>query len=446
MRTSTTTVPLWRQVARNVSARAVAIVGLTVATIMVARSGGASAVGSYALLRMLPGLVGVLAVAGLPGAMAFFLAPSRRDHPGLWPSIALLSVAGAVLGTVVWAVATPVLQATFFKDDSTVLVAAAGLTISSQLVLTLGKTALQGLQDRHGADLAIAAEEVSFVPVYAVALAVVGPGSAGVLWSLALADLLVGAWAWWRVARALHWRRAGLAQAPYGLWGRPDRVLLRDIASYGMRGQVGGVLTLLNTRLDFAILGAWAGPAVLGSYAVASKYAELLRLPSLALTWISYPRLAQLDPVTAGQRAVAMAKPALAAVGLAAVPVLLLAGPVTRLLYGDGFDSAVLPAQVLVVGMVLSGGAGASSGYLYGLGRPGLNSTVLALGLGVTVLLDLLLIPRHGALGAAVASSTAYLVSDGTLVLLLLWMSRRALTTAQRSRHSVEHPVAPVTP
>ena len=101
---------------------------------------------------------------------------------------------------------------------------------------------------------------------------------------------------------------------------------------------------------------------MLGSYAVASKYAELLRLPSLALTWIAYPRLAKLDDVTSTRRAVDMARPALAVVALAAVPVFVLAGPVTRLLYGEGFDAAVLPAHVLIAGMVLSGGAGAASG------------------------------------------------------------------------------------
>src|SRR6476661_5224418 len=117
MRTSTTTVPLWRQVARNVSARAVAIVGLTVATIMVARVGGASAVGSYALLRMLPGLVGVVSVAGLPGAQAYFLAAPRRDAARLWPTLMLILVAGAALGSVAWVAAAPVLRHAFFRDD-----------------------------------------------------------------------------------------------------------------------------------------------------------------------------------------------------------------------------------------------------------------------------------------------------------------------------------------
>ncbi|MBV9832332.1 MAG: polysaccharide biosynthesis C-terminal domain-containing protein [Marmoricola sp.] len=427
--------PLWRQVAGNVSARAIAIAGLTVATIMVARASGASGVGSYALLRMLPGLVGVLTVAGLPGALAYFLSPRHRTRVDLWPTIAALSLAGALVGTAGWIILAPVLRRAFFPQETGLLVTAAGVTVSTQLVMTLGKTALQGLEDRRGADIVIAAEEVAFVPFYALALLVLGPVSAAVVWALALADLAVGLGAWARVARAQRWRRLGLAAAPRGIVGRPDLGLAKDITSYGLRGQVGGVLNLLNTRLDFAILGAWAGPAVLGSYAIASKYAELLRLPSLALAWITYPRLAALDPGAASRRAVAMVRPALLGVAVAAVPVLLLAGPVTHLLYGDGFDSAVRPAQVLVLGMVLSGAAGAATGYLYGRGRPGLNSAILSLGLAVTVVLDIALIPGHGAMGAAVASCAAYLLSDGLLVIVLL-VTRRRLTAPP-------HPVSP---
>ncbi len=415
-----------RQVAGNVTARAVAIAALTAATILIARTGGAGAVGSYALLRMLPGLVGVLAVLGLPNAMAFFLAPGRGEHRSVWPTIAMIAASGAAAGTVLWWLLTPVLRHLFFPHDSTALLLLTGLTVASQLVMTLGKTALQGLQQRRTADLAIAAEEVAFLPLFVVGTRVTGHGDATIVWALMGADLLVGLWAWHRVARSEQWTRWGLAGPPHGWWGRPDRRLAKEIASYGTRGQVGGLMTLLNARLDFMLLGAMAGPAVLGTYAVASKYAELLRLPSLALSWTAYPRLAALPPEVAAQRARRIAGPALLGVVAIAVPALLLAGPVTHLLYGDGFDSAIVPAQILVLGMVLSGAAGAATGLLYAQGRPGINSLLLGLGLVVTVVLDLLLIPRHEAIGASIASTSAYLLSDGALVLLLLWSTRTA--------------------
>ncbi|HEY9337389.1 MAG TPA: polysaccharide biosynthesis C-terminal domain-containing protein [Kribbella sp.] len=408
-----------RSVLSNTSARLLAILGLTLATVLVARTGGPSAVGEYALLRMLPGLVGVLCVLGLPGALAYFLAVPRRDLPRLWPTLMAIGAAGAVVGTALWVVASPLLAKVFFPHEAPWLIAAAGATVATQLALTLGKTALQGLEDRRGGDVVIAAEELAFLPCFVLPLLVGVHGIAAIILGLGLADVVVAVDAWRRVGRRLGWRRLGVAC----WWGRPDKDLARQVASYGLRGQVGGLITLLNLRLDVAILGAIAGPAVLGGYAVASKYAELLRLPGTALTWVFYPRLAKLDEQRAAELARRLIRPTLAGVAAAAIPVAILAGPVMRLLYGASFAPAVTPARILVAGMILAGASGVASAYLYGRGTPGLNSIVLGAGLVVTVVLDVTLIPRHGALGAAVASTAAYLSTDALLIVLLLRLS-----------------------
>jgi O-antigen/teichoic acid export membrane protein len=398
---------LLRTVVANCSARLLAMLGLTLATILVARIGGPSAVGEYALLRMIPGLVGVLCVLGLPGALAYFLAEPRRELPRLWPTLMAIGAAGALLGMIAWVVASPVLARTFFPSEPAWLIAAAGATVPTQLLLTLAKTSLQGLEDRHGGDFVIAAEELAFLPCYVLPLVAGVHGLAAIIIGLGLADLVVAVDGWRRVSRRLGWKRLGLAGGGRGWWGRPDLALGRQVASYGLRGQVGGLITLLNLRLDFAVLGAMAGPAVLGAYAVASKYAELLRLPGTALTWVFYPRLAKLEPSEAASVARRMVRPALAGVLLAAIPVALLTAPVMRILYGASF-----------------GASGIASAYLYGRGTPGLNSLVLGVGLVITVALDLLLIPQFGALGAAIASTTAYLATDALLIGLLLRLSR----------------------
>ena len=415
---------LIRTVIANCSARLLAMLGLTLATVLVARIGGPSAVGEYALLRMIPGLVGVLCVLGLPGALAYFLAEPRRELPRLWPTLMAIGAAGALLGPIAWLAAAPLLARVFFPSEPVWLIAAAGATVPTQLLLTLSKTSLQGLEDRHGGDVVIAAEELAFLPCYVLPLVAGVHGLAAIIIGLGLADVAVAVDGWRRVSRRLGWKRLGLAGNGRGWWGRPDRALGRQVASYGLRGQVGGLITLLNLRLDFAVLGAMAGPAVLGAYAVASKYAELLRLPGTALTWVFYPRLAKLEPSEAATVARRMVRPALVGVLIAAIPVALLAAPVMRILYGASFGPAVTPARVLVAGMVLAGGSGIASAYLYGRGTPGLNSLVLGVGLVITVALDLLLIPHFGALGAAIASTTAYLATDALLIGLLLRLSK----------------------
>jgi O-antigen/teichoic acid export membrane protein len=78
------------------------------------------------------------------------------------------------------------------------------------------------------------------------------------------------------------------------------------------------------------------------------------------------------------------------------------------------------------VGLALQGIAAVITAFLYGVGRPGLNSWGMAVGLAATVVLDLLLIPRFGAIGAASASAVSYVSSTLALVWLFGWVNRPA--------------------
>jgi O-antigen/teichoic acid export membrane protein len=175
------------------------------------------------------------------------------------------------------------------------------------------------------------------------------------------------------------------------------------------------MLSLINLRLDVAILGALVGPGTLGVYAVASKYAEMLRLPGLAVTYVLYPRLAARDRKDAAKAVAALLPRALALTALAALP-LAAAVPLLPYVYGPAFASAMVPAYILLFGLVGEGAAGLVSAYLYAVGRPGANSLALGVSVVVTIVLDVTLIPRYHAVGAAAASAVAYLVSSAALV------------------------------
>jgi O-antigen/teichoic acid export membrane protein len=70
-----------RNLVTNVVARVLALVALGLSTIIVARVDGPSGVGVFALLRVLPGLLGVFVSGGLPTGVPFFFAQPGR--PGL---------------------------------------------------------------------------------------------------------------------------------------------------------------------------------------------------------------------------------------------------------------------------------------------------------------------------------------------------------------------------
>lgn len=390
----------------NVAARVAALASVAAGTLLVARTAGAAGVGIYALLRVLPGLTGVVISCGLPGAVAYFLAGPARGDRRLPATIAALTLAGGVAGSLIWIALFPLAGDRLFPGVSPVVTAAAGLTVLSQLIVATTKSCAQGSGDLRGANLVIVNEELMFLPVYGALWLAGRTGDAGLVASLLAADILTFAWSLARLRRRRFFAGAE----------NPSPALARRIAAYGLRAQIGGIMTLLNLRLDFIILSVLAGPAVLGVYAIASKFAELVKVPGMALTYVLYPRYSQAGPARAGADARRLLPRVGAPIAVAVAPLWFAAGWLIPALYGSGFDHAVTPARIILVGLILEGVAGVITAYLYGIGRPGLNSSAMGVGLAVTVLLDVLLIPSFGSTGAAVASASSYLVSTLALV------------------------------
>jgi O-antigen/teichoic acid export membrane protein len=395
----------------NVAARLAALASVLAATLLLAWDGGPAAVGLYALLHVLPGLVGTIASCGLAVAVPFFLAGPRRQDRRLPPTLVVIAVAGGTAGTALWVIATPLFAGPLFGDLSPGLVALAGTAVLTRLVVTTAKACSQGGGDLPGANRVIVTEELMFLPAYG-AMSVAGlEGATAIVVALPAADIATAVLAWARLVRRGFFARAT----------RPSASLAREVAGYGLRAQTGGLVAQLNLRLDYVILGALTGPAVLGLYAVASKFAELLRLVTMSLTYVLYPayaRAGRYAAAAAARRAIPRA--ALLTIG-AAVVLWVSAGTVITAVYGATFQDAVAPARIVLFGLALEGVAAVITAFLYGAGRPGLNSWAMAAGLAATVALDLALIPRHGVIGAAVASAAAY----ATASVALIWIFSR---------------------
>ncbi|SNR28647.1 O-antigen ligase family protein [Actinomadura mexicana] len=397
-------------VAGNVAGRVGALASLGVATVLVARIGGPELVGAFTLVRILPGLLCQLSSAGLPGAAPFFLARGDYDQSRVRPTLAWLTVIGATISGVGWLALSPLVYLVFFKSFGLWVAVAAAAPSFTQGFVSVGKGLLQGTDDQPGASLAIAVEEFVFLPIYLVLLTGwYGPGA--LISGLVLADVAAAAWIIRRLAR----------RGFFAGWGRPDRRLGRSIAGYGLRGYLGQLIDLLQLRFDMALLGALAGPKVLGVYTVASKFAELVQLPGLAVNYILYPDFAKEDRDTATRRTSRLILPALGVSALAALPLALVAGTALPWVFGDVFDDAVVPTYIRLAGVVTFGVTGLVMAYLYGVGRPGAASAGQGLGLAVVVVLGALLIPAHGATGAAVATSVSFVA---TTAALLVWFRR----------------------
>jgi lipopolysaccharide/colanic/teichoic acid biosynthesis glycosyltransferase/O-antigen/teichoic acid export membrane protein len=411
-----------RHALSNLGAQVGALAAVSAASLLVARTGGPAVVGEYTLLRVLPWLFGVVFSCGLPTASAFFLADQRTDDRRLRPTLTVMAVAGAALGGLAWLAAAVPFHHVFFRQIPAWLVAVTAVLVVTQLWTVTAKGCCQGSGDMAGANLVIVAEELWFVGVYPAALLLFGyhktASVAGALIVSGIAATATG------VAR-LWWRRF------FTGWGLPSRGLATRVAAFGARGQLGNMLWLTNLRFDVILLGALAGPAVTGIYSVASKVAELTRLAPTAINYVLYPRFARLGHGAAMAEARRLL-PRSTLLTVALTPVAAVAAYIgLPVLYGHAFDGAIPLAEIIMIGLTVEGGAAVASALLVGRGRPGLNSVGMGAGAVITVTLDVILIPRYGALGGAVTSAVTYLAATTTLSFLARRMIRAAEPAGQ---------------
>jgi O-antigen/teichoic acid export membrane protein len=390
----------------NLVARVEALVALTAASLLVARTGGPAALGTLALLRVLPWFTGLLLSFGLYGAAPYFLSGPGRAETGYRLTLPAMAVAAGVVGAALWVAAAPFAGPRFLPELSLPLMLAAGIMVPTQLLETTAKACSQGFDDLTGSNRMIVLEELLFVPFYGLIIAAGASPYLAMIIALPLGDVCNAAQGWIRL-----WRRGYFRDV-----GRPSVKLARHVAAYGTRAELTSITLLLNGRLDFIIVTALVGPAALGVYAVASRAAELLRLPSLAINYVLYPAYARLGGAMAAVQARAAIRRTWWVPAALAVPVAVAAPVVLPLVYGPAFRAAVVPTWILLVGMAGGGVYGVLSAFLSGIGRPGLTSIAQAAGLVVTVALDLTLIPHLGIVGAATASTLAYLTTTCVLV------------------------------
>jgi O-antigen/teichoic acid export membrane protein len=187
---------------------------------------------------------------------------------------------------------------------------------------------------------------------------------------------------------------------------------------FGLKTHAGRLMLLGNYRLDQWILGGIAGPRELGLYSVAVSWLDALFFLPTALTLVQRPDLVRASPREARRQASIVFRGTFLITFVLAVGMVALAPFLCVTVFGDSFSGSVGMLRVLTVGafgivaLKLLGNA------LTAQRKPMLETAAIGVAFVFTVALDVVLIPAHGGLGAAVASSVAYTVGGVAVALI----------------------------
>lgn len=213
-------------------------------------------------------------------------------------------------------------------------------------------------------------------------------------------------------ALALHWayrhRGPGFGQT------RPDWKLARQLLSESWPEVIAGFSGLLFMRMDQIMLQHLAGAEAVGTFAVAARLSEAWYFIPSAIIASTFPNIVASRAVNPAQylQRLQLLMAGLCALAYAAVlSAMALGEPVIQLLYGSAYQAS---ASILLVhiwcGLFVSLGL-ASGSWIMAERRVSLNLYRNLAGLGANLVLNLALIPRFGALGAAYATLMALVVA-----------------------------------
>ncbi len=373
--------------------------------LITARVLGATGRGSVAFLTTVAFLTAQLATFGIFQADANIAASEPRLTRSLAGTSVVLSVlfGGLAAGFVGLLIATfPVVGA---GSEPGLIV----LVLAALPVLVLQPCLDQLLRAHYIFGLANTATVVPLLINLAVngALAAFGALTVGTAVSMwVAAEAISTAMVAWGVARHL------------GGFGRFEFGLAKRMLAFGIKAHMGRVMTLGNYRLDQWILGAIAGHRELGLYTVAVAWAEALFFLPTALVLVQRPDLVRASTPEAERQASIVFRGAFLITLVLAVAMAVLAPFLCVTLFGESFRGSIEMLRILslgafgIVALKLLGNA------LTAQRKPLLETAAISGAFVCTVVLDIILIPTHGGLGAAIASSVAYMLG-GIFVALI---------------------------
>ncbi|TMD37690.1 MAG: hypothetical protein E6I95_00345 [Chloroflexi bacterium] len=371
----------------------VAVVGTT---ILVTRVTGAHGRGIYALVVTLATLAAMITAFGISWASIHYI--GRRLFPleevaGTLLSVSIVVAIVAVLGL---AAAYMLFRHSYFHDVTTSqAVIMLVLTALLQLTATCASIVLGTNKPLHYAGISLV--QLGTALVIQVGLALAGQLTA----TTALVALAVGATFSTVFGLGLIRR-----QVPIRL--RWDTKVIRRFLSFGIRGYAANLMMFFNYRLDALIVNGLAGVVSLGYYSIATAIAETLWYGANGFALVMFPQVSSMDRKEAGRITPVVCRNAIFVTLVGAVVMFIVSRQLILLVFGPTMLPALHPLWLLLPGVVTLTAAKVIASYLSGIGKP-IYSTYISGGTVIlTVILDIVLIPRYGISGAAVASSIVY--------------------------------------
>ncbi|MBT9315660.1 oligosaccharide flippase family protein [Leptothoe spongobia] len=371
--------------------------------IVIARSLGPEGNGQFAIALLLPTILYQFLAMGMPTANAHFISSNNVSVRTAFDTSVRWFTFLVPVGLAIGALSIWLAGSQWFPGvaSNTLWLA---LAIYPILLLQVFLVSIfQGLQNFKAYNIVLLLQP-AIALVLSLALVAIGLGNVTAMMAAYLVGALVALAASYLMLYHQLYRTASIDSEiqSYG----------QRIIRYALKSHLGIALAFFNYRVDVYLLNLLGDTAGTGLYVIATQMVEKLWLLSAAVGVVMLPLLSQLASEEEKRRKLTplMYIFVLSLTGLAGIATGILAVPIISMLFGADYADSALVMQLLLPGVVAWSGARVLAHDIAARGKPELNIYMNLGVLLINVIGNILLIPKYGMSGAAVATTVAYIL------------------------------------
>ncbi|MEP7215712.1 MAG: polysaccharide biosynthesis C-terminal domain-containing protein [Anaerolineaceae bacterium] len=206
--------------------------------------------------------------------------------------------------------------------------------------------------------------------------------------------------------------------------------LARSVLRFTLLAGISSGISFLNYRADLFIVDYFEGKVGVGPYLLAVYIAESVWQVSGSLALATYARVGSLSRPEAAQLTARVMRHTVVLLGAVCAMLFIAADVIEAALGGEKYAGVASALRYLLPGVLVYGLAQSFSGfYTYQRGLPWVAALVAGTGLLLDIALAIILVPRMGIDGAALASAIAY--STAITAGLVVFVRREHLAAQQ---------------
>jgi O-antigen/teichoic acid export membrane protein len=186
----------------------------------------------------------------------------------------------------------------------------------------------------------------------------------------------------------------------------------KNLFKLGFTKQIGYIAQSMNYRLCFYILGFYCGERLVGIYSNAVSLSEAVMLFGSSLALVQYCSLSNNNNEKSSKEfSWKMCKINGVFTALALLVLSLLPAEFYSFVFGKGFENIAQVIRLLSIGILPLSIASNFTQYFYAKGNFKISTYASLIGLVVTIICGLILIPKYAITGAALTASLSYLTT-----------------------------------